>query len=82
MTSVGIWPFQRKESCLKFVDESETILKHVFFQGESSLHTKTCNIWIIFTIHKYDLNHFTLTCSIKFGDKMIGFMGQSKLESC
>lgn len=38
MTSVGVWPFQGKESCLKFVDESETILKHVFVK-ERALFT-------------------------------------------
>ena len=37
MTSVGIWPFERKV-CLKFVDESETILKHVFVK-ERALFT-------------------------------------------
>ena len=54
----------------------------MFLSRRKQLHTKTCNIWIRFTCWKCDLNHFALTCSIKFGDKMIGFMGQSKLESC
>ena len=54
----------------------------MFLSRREQLHTKTCNIWIRFTCWKYDLNHFALACSIKFGDKMIGFMGQSKLESC
>ena len=54
----------------------------MFLSRREQLHTKTCKIWIRFTCWKCDMNHFALTCSIKFGDKMIGFMGQSKLESC
>ena len=38
MTSLGIWPFQRKESCLKFVDLSETTLEYAFVKEKATSH--------------------------------------------